>query len=390
MTFDLKEEKRLMLESIQKAGGAALVDTYDLAPEQNLPGLDFVNPDDPKEKYDNLSAYHHTVLHDNDADMPFSSDLFQNEEVSDKLAGRQTAEDKDDEAERYIYKLVNNIMQSLDKGTNGRYFYDNPPPESIRDAFWLEKDDNLRDLLAQALRVGTTNYIKNGRAKWADFGVQPVPDPSDVKSQAQAEKVLAKKVQRTEQVNRSFDIDSKMERIQKGEDEQAKRPVRKKSELELEAELKAREEEEEELKEALRADAVRGIKEDEYKRRFSRSIDDLIASRDQSFTPEPVQRADHEAFQRMGRFGAKRKKQQAYQDGYDRGAALADDVFSAYGNQKAAPEPTEYQKLRGDQAIAKFLIDTLAPATDEEEAASEAAKPAEARLDQPDARDSSS
>ena len=168
----------------------------------------------------------------------------------------------------------------------------------------------------------------------------------------------------------AFDINAKMEQIQKGEDEQVKRPVRKKSELELEAELKAREEEEEELKEALRADAVRGIKEDEYKRHFSRSIDDLIASRDQSYSAEPVQRAATEAFQRMGQFGNRRERYAV-----------------------AASEPTEYQKLRGDQAIAKFVIDSLAPATDEEEAASEtdeAAKPAEARLDQPDARDSSS
>ena len=99
-------------------------------------------------------------------------------------------------------------------------------------------------------------------------------------------------------------------------------------------------------------------------------INAAIASRDQTFTPEPIQRANTEAFQRMGRFGNRREKYAV-----------------------AAPEPTEYQKLSGGQAIAKFVIDSLAPATDEEEATSEtdeAAKPAEARLDQPDARDSSS
>lgn len=97
-------------------------------------------------------------------------------------------------------------------------------------------------------------------------------------------------------------------------------------------------------------------------------INAAIASRDQSYSAEPVQRAANEPFQRMGYFG--RRKYAV-----------------------AAPEPTEYQKLRGDQTIAKFLVDSLAPETDEEEATSEtdeAAKPAEARLDQPDARDSSS
>jgi hypothetical protein len=80
-----------------------------------------------------------------------------------------------------------------------------------------------------------------------------------------------------------------------------------------------------------------------------------------------VQRTDHEPFQRMGLFGAGRKK-----------APTSEPVL-------VRPKP-------------KPVMAGAAPETEEEKAAREAdeaafqaaAKPAEARLDQPDARDSSS
>lgn len=96
-------------------------------------------------------------------------------------------------------------------------------------------------------------------------------------------------------------------------------------------------------------------------------INSAIASRDQSYSAEPIQRADTEAFQRMGLFGAGRRK-------------------------APAPEPVIVRPKP------KPVMAGAAPETEEEKAVREAdeaafqaaAKPAEARLDQPDARDSSS
>ena len=93
------------IESIQKAGGNALVDTYEANEDQydpyNMPGMEFANPDDSSEYYNDYWAFLNLTDPQTGAPLPFESALFdafsskgvplteeQIEQIKKRIAGR--------------------------------------------------------------------------------------------------------------------------------------------------------------------------------------------------------------------------------------------------------------------------------------------------------------